>query len=41
MVVGLLNRVELWDEDRWLVYQNDITSKTEVLAEKLGDMGMI
>ncbi len=41
VVVGLLNRVELWDEERWLAYQNNITSKTEVLAEKLGDMGMI
>ncbi len=41
MVVGLLNRIELWDEDRWKEYQKELSEKTDVLAEKLGDLGMI
>ncbi len=41
MVIGLSNRVELWDEDKWNNYQSKLSSKADVLAEKLGDIGMI
>ncbi|MGB0925374.1 MAG: division/cell wall cluster transcriptional repressor MraZ [Minisyncoccia bacterium] len=41
MVVGLSNRVELWDETKWNSYQNELAGKANILAEKLGDIGMI
>jgi MraZ protein len=41
MVVGLAHRVELWDEEKWNNYQSELSKKADVLAEKLGDMGMI
>lgn len=41
MVVGLGNRVELWDEERWNSYQLELEKKADVVAEKLGDIGMI
>ena len=41
MVVGLGNRVELWDEERWNNYQLELESKADLVAEKLGDIGMI
>jgi MraZ protein len=41
MVVGLASRVELWDEDKWNNYQSELSKNADILAEKLGDMGMI
>lgn len=41
VVVGLSHRVELWDEIKWNNYQNELAGKADILAEKLGDIGMI
>jgi MraZ protein len=41
MVIGLGDRVELWDEERWNNYQLEFNSKADLIAEKLGDIGMI
>ncbi len=41
MVVGIGNRVELWDEGRWNTYQSELEKKADIVAEKLGDIGMI
>lgn len=41
MVVGLGSRVELWDEERWTQYQLELEKKADIVAEKLGDIGMI
>jgi MraZ protein len=41
MVVGIGNRVELWDEETWNNYQTEVEKNANVLAEKLGDIGMI
>ena len=41
MVVGLSNRIELWDEDKWVHYQSELSNKADILAEKLGEIGMI
>lgn len=41
MVVGLGSRVELWDEERWSIYQSELEKKADLVAEKLGDIGMI
>ena len=41
VVAGLGTRVELWDEERWSKYQQELEKKADVVAEKLGDIGMI
>lgn len=41
MVVGVGNRVELWDEKRWSTYQQELEKNADRVAEKLGDIGMI
>jgi len=41
IVAGLSNRVELWDEIRWNNYQSELVGQAGVLAEKLGEIGMI
>lgn len=41
IVAGLSSRVELWNEDRWNNYQVELSGQANVLAEKLGDIGMI
>lgn len=39
--IGVKDRAELWDEEAWNSYRSDIESKAGVLAEKLGQAGMI
>ena len=41
VVLGLSHRVELWDEEKWNQYQSELAKKADVLAEKLGEIGMI
>ncbi len=41
IVAGIANRVELWNEDFWKSYQQEVEKKADSLAEKLGDIGMI
>lgn len=40
MVVGLFNRVEIWNPEIWKVYSNASNQNTELIAEKLGELGM-
>ncbi len=40
-IVGVRERVEIWDETRWLKYRKEIETKADELAEKLGKAGMI
>ncbi|MFA6314747.1 MAG: division/cell wall cluster transcriptional repressor MraZ [Candidatus Paceibacterota bacterium] len=39
--IGVRDRAELWDEDRWIAYRKDVESKADALAEKLGRAGML
>ncbi len=41
VVVGLADRVELWDEERWDRYQKTLNEKSDLIAEKLAEGGMI
>ena len=41
IVTGLSNRVELWNETKWDNYQSELEGKAGILAEKLGEIGMI
>ena len=40
MVVGLYNRVEIWNPEIWKAYSNAANQNTELIAEKLGELGM-
>ncbi|MEK7213719.1 MAG: division/cell wall cluster transcriptional repressor MraZ [Patescibacteria group bacterium] len=40
-IIGVLNRVEIWDEKAWSSYRVQVEKKTDALAEKLGSVGMI
>lgn len=39
-VVGLYNRVEIWRPEIWKHYAEGAERKTEVIAEKLGELGL-
>lgn len=39
--IGVKDRAELWDEEIWNSYRNEVESKASALAEKLGQAGMI
>lgn len=40
VVAGVYKRLEIWDEERWEVYKQKIERETDVLAEKLGGLGV-
>lgn len=40
VIVGLYNRLEIWDEVRWEEYKRKAEKNTESAAEKLGEMGI-
>ncbi|HEY4521536.1 MAG TPA: division/cell wall cluster transcriptional repressor MraZ [Candidatus Paceibacterota bacterium] len=40
MVVGLFNRVEIWNPEIWKTYSESANQNTELIAEKLGELGM-
>lgn len=41
VVAGVNDRVEIWDEKRWVAYKADIESKGDHLAQTLGEVGFI
>lgn len=40
-IIGVLNRVEVWDEKVWSQYRKSVEKKTDALAEKLGSAGIL
>ena len=40
-VIGVRDRVEIWDEGTWQAYAKDVEGKADALAEKLSKAGMI
>ncbi len=40
-IIGVLNRVEIWDEKAWSSYRSSVERKTDALAEKLGSAGIL
>jgi len=40
MVVGLYNRVEIWNPEIWKTYSAASNENAELIAEKLGELGM-
>lgn len=40
-VAGVLNRLEIWDQENWEMYKREIEKNNEAIAEKLGELGLI
>ena len=40
-VIGVSNRVELWDEKKWAAYKSVVEKEADQLAEKLGGIGVL
>lgn len=40
-IIGIVNRVEIWDADAWKAYRDEFSKKTDVIAEKLASVGAI
>ena len=41
VITGLFNRLEIWDEERWTNYKNNLEKNSDRIAEKLGEIGVI
>ena len=39
-IVGVNDRLEIWDEERWMNYKSEIEKNMDMLAEKLGELGL-
>jgi MraZ protein len=40
VIAGLYNRLVIWDEAKWNSYKRQTTSRTNEIAEKLGELGV-
>ena len=40
-VVGIQNRVEIWNEKTWSEYKKSVDNEADQLAEKLGQVGVL
>jgi MraZ protein len=38
---GMYNRVEIWDEDTWATFNEQVSKNADTIAEKLGQIGAI
>jgi MraZ protein len=41
VLAGVHTRIEIWDEDQWNGYKRRIEERADVVAEKLGQLGVI
>lgn len=41
VLAGIHDRVEMWDENRWIEYKARIEGQADALAEKLGEIGVL
>jgi MraZ protein len=40
VITGVYKRLEIWDKKDWEAYKDQIEKQTDVLAEKLGELGV-
>lgn len=40
VIAGVFDRLEVWDEDRWNNYKTEVEKNTDMIAEKLGELGL-
>lgn len=41
VLIGVHDRIEIWNEKQWSLYKKRIEKQADVLAEKLGEIGAI
>lgn len=41
VLAGIGDHIEIWDEKTWKIYRDKIENSADVLAEKLGEIGII
>lgn len=41
VLAGVHNRIEVWDEKSWNEYKSRVEKEADVLAEKLGEIGLL
>lgn len=39
-IVGVQNRLEIWDTERWENYKKEVEKNADMIAEKLGELGL-
>lgn len=40
VIAGLYNRLEIWDEPKWISYKKNAEKSTDAIAEQLGKLGV-
>lgn len=40
VIIGVYDRIEIWDEDKWENYKKEVEKSTDMIAEKLGELGL-
>ncbi|MDQ5901580.1 MAG: transcriptional regulator MraZ [Patescibacteria group bacterium] len=40
-LIGVQNRVEIWNEEKWMEYKKTVEKQADGLAEKLGGVGVL
>ena len=40
VILGLHNRAEIWDEEKWQRYRVDVEKNSDEIAEQLGELGV-
>ena len=41
VIIGVQNRVEIWNDKAWTEYKKSVEKQADALAEKLGQVGML
>lgn len=39
-IVGVNDRLEVWDDERWMNYKREVEKNMDMIAEKLGELGL-
>ena len=40
VILGVLNKIEIWSKDRWLKYSEEENNTADEIAEKMADLGI-
>ncbi len=40
VIIGVYDRIEIWDPERWEAYKRESERNTDMIAEKLGELGL-
>lgn len=41
VIIGVQDRLEIWNEKEWLLYKKNVEKRADALAEKLGSVGIL